>query len=716
MSLSYGTIKTVNNILKTKFEGKKNLDYHDIFTLFDEYFNNFGNYAAGGEKVKEKSEHRKIFEGFVEYLLYRNLANYDAMVLISAIKGCLTDDTLIEMPRDMIKYPKGVPIKDLIGKENFYVYSYNIKNNRIEVKKAKSCEYAKTADVYELELVNGYKIKATEDHPFLMMDGTYKQLKDIFWAKGKCKSFVNRKNKRINTDRLKIFLRSDILDQKQLFKVDYSKFGTKEFSEKCRNDRKLYWERIKKEDPEYYEEYVNKIKKHALSKSNYTLYGGTVKNIKYIGKEKTYDIVGVEDNRNFIANGFMVSNTGKSSFALMLAYFWCKLLGIRFDPDRHIAYTNAQVMDRIEKLNPFEPLICLTGDTKITIRDKEGERLVEIKNLINKNDYEVKSYNIKKDIFEWIKPEKCIENGIRKDIYELELENGNKIQATSDHKIFTKNGYKKISELNRNDNVFINNIKNNKTSRVKNITKIKTIGKKVYDIINVGNNHNFIANNILVSNCDESASFASSEDWNKRENKDLKQKLAKIRTKHLLFIMCFPLKINKLDKVYLESYVNYWVDLFARGIGALYVKDNNPYMDTWRLKEFEKLGSYTEFTQVNKIKQILAKHPNFWYIVKAPKPPETLYNKYLKVREYNVYDDANALASVNKYDIVRSMLLCTLKEILTRDSTLSVKRLLLHLENEYKVSIDKSLYESIMEDSRMLVQKVKENNLGVALK
>ena len=87
--------------------------------------------------------------------------------------------------------------------------------------------------------------------------------------------------------------------------------------------------------------------------------------------------------------------------------------------------------------------------------------------------------------------------------------------------------------------------------------KIKSItqGKKkikVYDILNIEGNHNFIANEIVVHNCDEAVRFASSEDWNKKESKELKKTLAQVRTKHLLFILCFPLKVNKVEKNYLE--------------------------------------------------------------------------------------------------------------------------------------------------------------------
>lgn len=107
--------------------------------------------------------------------------------------------------------------------------------------------------------------------------------------------------------------------------------------------------------------------------------------------------------------------TGKSSAAIMLGRQWCKLLGIRFSPQRHIAYNNADVMNKIDALNKFEVIIA-----------------------------------------------------------------------------------------------------------------------------------------------DEAVRFASSEDWSKKENKELKKKLAQVRTKHLLFVLCFPLKIYKLEKTYLESYVNYW--------------------------------------------------------------------------------------------------------------------------------------------------------------
>jgi len=256
---------------------------------------------------------------------------------------------------------------------------------------------------------------------------------------------------------------------------------------------------------------------------------------------------------------------GKSSAAIMIAREWCKLIGIKFNPDRHIAYNNADMMAKIDKLNKFEPIIA-----------------------------------------------------------------------------------------------------------------------------------------------DEAVRFASAADWNRKENKELKKRLAQIRTKHLLFILCFPLKAEKLDKVYLESNVNYWIDLFGRGLGAVYVKDKNPAQDSWRMKEFGKIGSYNEFTILSKVEKTLKKHPNFWTTIKFPKPPNWLYDKYLLVREKNIYDDDNVMANVSKEDIHNALLILALRDIMTHDTTLSLNRVILHIRNEYDISLSKSVIEAAVDDAKQLVIKIKE--------
>lgn len=236
------------------------------------------------------------------------------------------------------------------------------------------------------------------------------------------------------------------------------------------------------------------------------------------------------------------------------------------------------------------------------------------------------------------------------------------------------------------------------------IKSIKKIGfKTVYDIINVSKNDNYIANNYVIHN--------SSADWAKKQNKNLKKKLAQVRTKHLLYILCFPLKIVKLEKTYLESYVNYWIDLFDRGTGVIYIKDKNPNLDAWRLNSFAKLGSFNEFTNVTTIAKKLSAHPNYWQIIKFPKPSEKLYAKYMKVREANVYDDENVMKNVGKEDIHNALLILTLRDLMTHDTTLSMNRILLHIKNQYDIPISKSMLQQAVSDATQLITKVKDGVL-----
>lgn len=599
-----------------------------------------------------------IFRHFVKHLLYRNLANYDSMILITSEKGCITGDALLEMPRDLKKYPKGVPLKELEGKGPLYVYSFNRLTEKLELKKCDGVEFVKEDDVWEIELTNGMKLQATKDHPFLLMGGFFKELERIHWYSRKKEDgsyeygrYMESKEL-LYTDRLRIFSRPHLLKTNDnRIKVDYSKIdrkngdtglkhsmieqrfimeqlghnlkgkiihhkdgnnfnhsienlhlitqkqhyklhgidkykfqennkfcyntgysttkkdklivGEENFIKHCSESRKSFCqnniERVSQIAKERVKNNIN---------SNHIAKGGIVKSIKYIGKRKVYDVVNVKYNHNFIVNGFIVSNTGKSSAAIMLAKQWCNLMGRNFDPKRHIAYNNADVMTKIDLLNKFEPIIC-----------------------------------------------------------------------------------------------------------------------------------------------DEAIRFASAADWNRRENKELKKKLAQVRTKHLLYILCFPLKIYKLEKTYLESYTNYWVDLFGRGRGAIYVRDKNPVQDSWRMKDFTKIGSYTEFTQLSKVEKTLKNHPNFWQIIKFPRPPDWLYEKYLKVREKNIYDDENVLANISKEDIHRALLILALRDIMMHDTTLTMNRIILHVQNEYDIKISKGMVQTAVEDAKQLVTKIREQAL-----
>jgi hypothetical protein len=88
---------------------------------------------------------------------------------------CFTGDTLIPLLDG-----KSVPIKDLVGKDEFFVYSYDLNKSSIEVGRGFNCrKTGKNVSIVEVIFDNGNKIRCTSDHKFLMKDGLYKEVKDI---------------------------------------------------------------------------------------------------------------------------------------------------------------------------------------------------------------------------------------------------------------------------------------------------------------------------------------------------------------------------------------------------------------------------------------------------------------------------------------------------------------------------------------------------------
>lgn len=97
-----------------------------------------------------------------------------------------------------------------------------------------------------------------------------------------------------------------------------------------------------------------------------------------------------------------------------------------------------------------------------------------------------------------------------KQTYKLELEDGRFVCATPDHLILTKNGYKRVDELDINNDLVASNGTPLCKHMVPKYLKIKSITdsgyKDVYDVSVDDPCHNFIANKIVVHNCGKTAS------------------------------------------------------------------------------------------------------------------------------------------------------------------------------------------------------------------
>ncbi len=91
--------------------------------------------------------------------------------------ACLTGGTEI-LTTDGVR-----KIKDLVGKKNIGLYSYNINNRRIEESIGKGCYKIGLDHVYRIKLDDGQKIKATINHGFLVRQDNnelvFKKLKDL---------------------------------------------------------------------------------------------------------------------------------------------------------------------------------------------------------------------------------------------------------------------------------------------------------------------------------------------------------------------------------------------------------------------------------------------------------------------------------------------------------------------------------------------------------
>lgn len=97
---------------------------------------------------------------------------------------CLVSTSLIDCPRDLNKYPNGIPIKDLVGKK-FFTYSWSRKKKRFVLREARNV--AKTgckAEVWKMVWYDGYTSKfgeiiATPNHRIMLRNGKYVKLKNL---------------------------------------------------------------------------------------------------------------------------------------------------------------------------------------------------------------------------------------------------------------------------------------------------------------------------------------------------------------------------------------------------------------------------------------------------------------------------------------------------------------------------------------------------------
>lgn len=330
----------------------------------------------------------------------------DYHALFEVTTGCITGDTLIELPRDLTKYPKGIKIKDLVDKKDFYVYSFNLTKSELELKKCTSVWKVGKKIVYEILFESGRKIQATENHKFLVDEigeqmiksrsgnffkrpwrhlvnsRKYVQLKDLkegeyitSWNRRKDQNLI-RVNYNSKSNELEHrFIMSQIKGEQKMpvhhidgnhdnneinnleyiFDSEHSRIHSTErglFGKqiwkggkhprgmlgKHHKDKGKFVKGIVKQYNKEYtrtDDFRNKVSinsskgyfklkqdkvrwaKHLenISKNVKVNYNDKMISITKIGLKDVYDME-VEDNHNFIANGLIIHNSGKTYFAI----------------------------------------------------------------------------------------------------------------------------------------------------------------------------------------------------------------------------------------------------------------------------------------------------------------------------------------------------------------------------------------------------------------
>lgn len=144
---------------------------------------------------------------------------------------------------------------------------------------------------------------------------------------------------------------------------------------------------------------------------------------------------------------------------------------------------------------------CLSGDSLIQT-NKGNIPIREIYENFKEINYEVLTYNEKTKVLEYNKIKDAILTKKDAAIIKLVLGNGNSLKLTLDHKVFTENrGWVEVNNLEFND-ILLNTTDGIKIEKSRIRTIVNINNEDVYDL-QIDNNHNFFANNLLVHNCGE---------------------------------------------------------------------------------------------------------------------------------------------------------------------------------------------------------------------
>lgn len=417
---------------------------------------------------------------------------------------CLSGDSLITTKNGKNLTIKEIVEKNMIGEK---VLSFNELNNKLEWKKITRTFNNGKKDLYEIRTKNGYSLKATNDHKFLTNNG-WKELKDI--SKDDLlilpkKIYNNNNNNTFNKNKLLIlaYLLSDgYLGKSHISFINKDEILLNSFKNAINEE----FNNLK------FNEYIknNNVKEILVTSKERMSYNSN-ELINWIKELKLWN---KSSSKKFIPN--FIFNLNNDDIAFFLAKYW-ECDGHISKNGCHIKTISKDIKDSIQKL-------LLKLEIKSSIQesiyfDNNNRHKIAYSINISQYDFKIKLQNklisFKKDV----EIDRYTNNGIapinKKDFinYLIPLLKNKNI---SQRQLVRDSGVSRSFLYSNNTNIlFINTLlklnkvlKDNFIEQLINndvyYTEIKSINKNINDVvydIEVEDNHNFFANNILVHNC-----------------------------------------------------------------------------------------------------------------------------------------------------------------------------------------------------------------------
>lgn len=350
--------------------------YVDIEKSIAEKIQALNKYGLLGDKIREdvvdEEIHNFPFElNEQQKKAVRECLQHNVSVLTGPA-GCLTGDMLISYSRAKLgkkrelqllyKSYNGIPIRGSHGFRHdvkTYVRSYIEDENLIRLNEVENIVYSGVKPVYKLTLEDGKFLKATATHEIMTKEG-FKELRNLTTDDLIMVDNISRhKTKSIRKKSSKVVDKLVTVGKFHPYAVDHSSRREKSPCYRIEIHRALYEANLnnlsldefvqttkvknslKFVDPSVYcvhhidgNHYNNKLenlmvlkhtehhKEHAKNSYNHFGHGvpeySRVVSVEFLGEEDTYDICCYE-NHNFVANGIVVHNSGKSSITKALS-------------------------------------------------------------------------------------------------------------------------------------------------------------------------------------------------------------------------------------------------------------------------------------------------------------------------------------------------------------------------------------------------------------